>query len=125
MKVAEAYKAGRAKVPAWTRYDLVEADEGAKTKACAVGAFGVGMGLIDPAEVRKTGYLRDGSAARQQFNEGLQDVVIPYKCEHAKQEFYEKEGTVAQVIEHYSDYHRRGLGRDVNLIALMEQYQKN
>jgi hypothetical protein len=119
MTVAEAYKAGRGKAR-WTMNDIMERADG-RLKACAIGAFGIGMGILDP---KKQDDWAAKSDARRVFSTLLEDVKIPYECDH-KDLFSGYPEHPAVVIEHYSDEHRRGLGSDKNLVALMEQYEKN
>lgn len=123
MTVAEAYRVGRSKAR-WTNNDIVERVEG-KLKACAIGAFGIGMGIIDPSDVdenwvRGLSGLPSRLAAREAFMKRIVPESIPYECDCNL-----GSDLIPYVLEHWSDEHRRTLGSDKNLIAAMEKYERN
>jgi hypothetical protein len=121
-KLAEAYKEGRAQA-VWTSQEILIMDKN-KLKACAIGAIGLGLGILSEIDASEDGmYFDTSDKARSAFESMLSDEHIPYNCDHP---YYGKtSGSVADVIEHYSDQHRNGRGRDNNLIALLDKYSRN
>lgn len=116
MNLAEAYKAGRAKTR-WTDFAYYEARQDGKQYACAFGAIAIGL---TKSEMRyeianKAGNIIWGRPLRY-----FRNVKVAYKCrcKDHKGEF----GDPAEVIEHYSDAHRKTWGRDTNIIAMLEEY---
>lgn len=112
IKPSEAYKLGRMIAPGWTNYQYYDPEA---NTACAYGAMALGLGLLTMGEEDTSAGLVDAVKAR------TLGTKYSYKCRCDFATLLDHRSVdILDVIEHYSDDHRKTLGSDKRIVALLE-----